>query len=80
MIDEKKIEDEKEKVSKIREILELLPPSKFKSFLQKQVQRPEVKITKKKNTWMFAMTIIGTLLFGIVYWLLNKTKRIPTSS
>lgn len=80
LIDKKKIEDEVKKISKMRKILELLPSSKFKSFLQKQVQKPGVKIKPKKNVWMFAVTVAGTFLIGIAYLFLSKTKRIPTSS
>jgi len=67
------------KMNNIKEILEMLPPSKFKSFFQKKVQKFGGKISKKKNILMFVMTIIVTFFIGIVYWLLSKTKRIPIS-
>ncbi|MCG2791094.1 MAG: hypothetical protein L6305_05010, partial [Actinomycetia bacterium] len=67
------------KMNNIKEILKMLPPPKFKSFLQKKVQKYGGKISKKKNILMFIMTIISTFFIGIVYWLLSKTKRIPIS-
>ena len=64
-------------MSNIKEILKMLPPPKFKSFLQKKVQKSRGKISKKKSILMFIMTIIGTFFIGTGYWLLSKTKRIP---
>jgi glycosyltransferase involved in cell wall biosynthesis len=78
LIIEKKNKKDVEKKSKnIKEILDLLPPSKFKSFLQKQVERPQVKNIKKKNVWVFVITIVMTFFLGISYWFLNKFKRSP---
>lgn len=81
LMDEKKVKkDNREKFKNLKAILDLLPTSKFKSFLQKQVKRPSVKNIKKKNVWTFIMTIVVTFFLGIFYWLLNKTKKFPFSS
>ncbi|MBL7123469.1 MAG: glycosyltransferase [Actinobacteria bacterium] len=79
LIKEKKINRGEKKMSNIKEILKMLPPPKFKSFLQKKVQKSGGKISKKKSILMFIMTIIGTFFIGTGYWLLSKTKRIPIS-
>jgi len=79
MTEKKNKEDLKKKSKNIKEILNLLPPSKFKSFLQKQVERPQVKNIKKKNVWAFIMTIVATFFLGISYWFLNKVKKSPSS-
>lgn len=79
LIKEKKINGGEKKMNNIKEILEMPLPSKFKSFLQKKVQKSGGKISKKKSVLMFIMTIIATFFIGIGYWLLNKTKRIPIS-
>lgn len=79
MAEKKNKEDLEKKSKNIKEILNLLPPSKFKSFLQKQVERPQVKSIRKKNIWGFVMTIVATFFLGISYWFLNKVKKSPSS-
>lgn len=78
LIEEKKNKDKGIELKKIKEILELLPTSKFKSFLKKQVQiqSPKMANLKKKNALLFALTIFATFFLGIFYWLSNKIKRI----
>jgi len=73
---EKKMEDKESKVKGLKEILALLPPSKFKSFLQNQFQKPEGKMIPQKSLWLLVVTVMATFFMGIIFWFLNKTKRI----
>src|SRR4030042_2359825 len=78
VVESKIKKDKREKTKDIKGILELLPSSKFKAFLQKQIQRPQVKNIKKKNIWVFAMAIMVTFFMGLSYWFLNKIKKISS--
>ncbi|MBM3205447.1 glycosyltransferase family 4 protein [Candidatus Shapirobacteria bacterium] len=76
LIRQKKITKQERKLKNIKEILELLPKSKFKEFLQKQIEKPYPKMEKKRNVFFFISTLGGTFLLGIAFWFLRKLKMI----
>lgn len=79
LIENKKKDDQiiqENKLKTLKAILALLPSSKIKIFLRKQLQKPKLNFQRKKNIFSFIFTVIGTSLIGFLYWLLKKTKRI----
>jgi len=80
----RKLSAEKKKVSGLKqasrmaafeEFLSLLPSSKMKTFLLKQLRKSQQKLPKKSLSFL-VFTVIGTFLIGSIYWLLKKTKII----
>jgi 1,2-diacylglycerol 3-alpha-glucosyltransferase len=61
------------KMATFKELLSLLPASKMKTFLLKQLEKPRQKMPKK-NIFSLILTVIATFLFGSVYQLLKKIK------
>lgn len=55
-----------------KEFLSLFPSSKIRTFLLKQWEKPQN--LPKKNIFSLALTVIGTLTIGSLYWLLKKIK------
>jgi len=75
--EKKKVNGSKQarRMAAFKEFLSLLPSSKMKDFLLKQLEKPKQKLSKK-NIFSLVFTVMGTFLIGSIYWLLKKTKRI----
>ena len=80
MIKEKVAVAEVKQVKRFRmakELIALLPPSKIKKFLKKQIKNPKLeKITRKKNLFFLIFTVVGTVSVGSVFWFFRQSKRI----
>jgi len=60
----------------VKELITLLPASKIKNFLKKQIKNPKLKIKRKKNLFFLIFTVVGTVSAGSLFWLFRQSKRI----
>lgn len=76
-VEKRKVDSLKQarRIEAFKEFLSLLPSSKMKTFLLKQLEKARSK-PPKKNIFFLVFTVIATFLIGSIYWLLKKTKRI----
>jgi len=77
LVEKKKIDGSKnvEKMEAFKEFLLLLPSSKMKIFLLKQLERSRQKLPKK-NIFPLVFTVMGTFLVGFLYRVVKKTKKL----
>jgi hypothetical protein len=59
-----------------KELITLLPPSKIKKFLEKQIKNPKLKITRKKNLFFLIFAVAGTVSAGSIFWFFRQSKRV----